>query len=459
MNDPVVQNFTILLYTLMHRMEPKIILQNSHALREYMNNSTLGDNPKVPGAVLHIVDAKNNTIFSHGSNQSNNISSKSIGIIHSLTKLVGAIALLQLVDRGLVDLDDPSSITKNLPELAAQRVLVGYIKDQDGKKQWQLEDRQGDITPRMLLNHTYGGGHQFFNSELYAYFKDLGIAETTNEVTDSYGTVLASPLLWQPGTRVNYGQGLDWIAVLVERLSNQTLCDYLQETIFAPLDLDAIGFEPGYGGDILTRDGNKGRFWPRVMRLDGNTITVDAEEPALATRDDAWPKGTYHSAHFGTGLMSSAEDYARLMTVLLPENMGVDPKSGHRLLSADAVNEIISPQLPDHIDNTERYVPSSDASPIVLPILLSASHMDPAGSFGLACGLQGADRKLESGKSGRRKGSAYWFGAANSECWIDREEGFVAFVNGNYYPWNEEAWLKFVADVEGMIYERLQRGV
>lgn len=438
-------------------MKSKITLKNADTLREYINKSTVGNNPNIPGAVFHIVDAQNNTIYSQGSNQSDNLSSQSIGIIHSLTKLVGAIAFLQLVDRGLITLDDPSGITKHLPELAAQKILVGPTEDQDGKKQWHFEDRKGDITPRMLLNHTYGGGHQFFNAELHAYFKDLGVAETTNEVTDSYATVLASPLLWQPGTRVNYGQGFDWIAVLVERLSNQTLGDYLQDNIFIPLGLDSIGLEPNYGGDMLSRAGNNGKFWPRVMRLNGNTVTIDAEEPAFATRDDAWPKGSYHFGRLGTGLMSSAEDYARLMTILLPENMGVDPISGHRLLSADAVTEIISPQLPDQIHNTERYVPSSGASPITLPILLSAPHMDPVGSFGLACGVQGSDRKLEGGKSGRRKGSAYWYGAANSECWIDGKEGIVVFVNGNYYPWNEEAWLNFVAEVEGIIYEGLNR--
>jgi hypothetical protein len=51
----------------------------------------------------------------------------------------------------------------------------------------------------------------------------------------------------------------------------------------------------------------------------------------------------------------------------------------------------------------------------------------------------------------------YWFGAANTEFWVDREEGIVVYVNGNYYPWNDERWLGFVGNVEGEVYGRLEK--
>jgi methyl acetate hydrolase len=50
----------------------------------------------------------------------------------------------------------------------------------------------------------------------------------------------------------------------------------------------------------------------------------------------------------------------------------------------------------------------------------------------------------------------YWYGAANTEFWVDGESGIVVFVNGNFYPWNDEAWMEFVAGVEGRVYEGLE---
>jgi CubicO group peptidase (beta-lactamase class C family) len=378
-------------------------------------------------------------------------------VIQSLSKLVGSIAYLRLVDHGLATLDDPALIVTHLPELSAKQVLTGYTTDANGTKHWTFEDRVGDITPRMLLNHTYGGGHTYFNKLLYDYFQAKGIWNETNEGVDTYGTLLTSPLLFQPGTKTNYGQGLDWIAVLIERLTHQRLATYLEEQIFAPLGMRETGFEPGFGGDVLEQPGNGGKFWPRVLRSGEGFVALETGEPARKeVRDDAFPGGEYHTGRLGTGLVSSAADYTRLLSILLEENGGVDSVTGYRVLSPAAVAELAKAQLPAGIRCDSRNVPASGASPIILPAFLEAPHMDPHGSFGLGCGVQGANRVLEDGSRGRSKGSVYWYGAANTEYWVDIEKRIVVYVNGNYYPWNDQAWTKFVAGVERILYEGLQ---
>jgi CubicO group peptidase (beta-lactamase class C family) len=435
-------------------MAPKISPETVTAIRKYIDNATIGTSSTVPGAVLHIVDGQANTLFSHGSGKSVQPNEQSISIIESLTKLVGAIAFLQLVERGITSLDDPSIIPTNLPELAAKKVLTGYSIDGNGKKIWNLEDRVGDITPRTLLNHTYGGGHTYMDQTLFEYFQDQEDIDwiTTNEAADTYGTLLASPLLYQSGTKTSYGQGLDWIAVLIERPTKQKLADYLQTNIFDPLDLKTMGFEPGFGGTSLLKPSNEDKFWPRILRTNDGYLTLDSSCPETIAHPDAYPNGTYHTGRLGTGLISSASDYTRLLTLFLPKNAGVDPLTGHHLLSPSSIHEISSPQLPAHIQHDSRTIPASTAAPIILPAYLESPHQDPGGSYGLGCGIQGADRVLKGGEKGRRKGSVYWYGAANTEYWIDVEMGIVVFVNGNYYPWNELVWTEFVAGVEGIVY-------
>lgn len=119
------------------------------------------------------------------------------------------------------------------------------------------------------------------------------------------------------------------------------------------------------------------------------------------------------------------------------------------------MREITSPQLPEKIRNDCRNV--SSASRILCLGHLQAEHVDPAGSFGLGCGVQGADRVLKSGKAGRSKDTVYWYGAANTDYWIDAKNDLVVVVHGNYFPWNDDAWLDFVAGVEERLYEGLEK--
>jgi hypothetical protein len=94
--------------------------------------------------------------------------------------------------------------------------------------------------------------------------------------------------------------------------------------------------------------------------------------------------------------------------------------------------------------------------PVNFAIALGVPQRDPHGSYGFACAVQGGRRELASGKRGRGAGSVYWYGMANAEYWVDGEAGVVVFVNGNFFPWNDEAWVEFVAGVEELVYEGLE---
>jgi CubicO group peptidase (beta-lactamase class C family) len=69
----------------------------------------------------------------------------------SSTKVLTSIALLQCVERGLIDLDE--SVYKVLPEL--ENVGIISWKDEE-KKEFQVRKSTKPITPRKLLTHTSG---------------------------------------------------------------------------------------------------------------------------------------------------------------------------------------------------------------------------------------------------------------------------------------------------------------
>lgn len=64
--------------------------------------------------------------------------------IASCTKMIAAIAVMQLVEQGKLDLDDHKQLYKLCPELEKVQVLTD-----EGK----LVDKEKEITLRMLLSH------------------------------------------------------------------------------------------------------------------------------------------------------------------------------------------------------------------------------------------------------------------------------------------------------------------
>ena len=93
--------------------------------------------------------------------------------IASMTKAVTSVAAMQLVEAGLIELDQP--IGRVLPELAAPQVLAGF--DAAGKP--RLRPARRPITLRHLLTHTAGFGYEMLNSDLIRYIHRTATPSTS----------------------------------------------------------------------------------------------------------------------------------------------------------------------------------------------------------------------------------------------------------------------------------------
>src|SRR4051812_39899141 len=79
--------------------------------------------------------------------------------IASMTKMVTTVALLQLVERGKVNLDDP--VSKHRPEFADLKVLDGWNGDEP-----VLREPKSQATVRQLASHTSGLTYWFWNADM-----------------------------------------------------------------------------------------------------------------------------------------------------------------------------------------------------------------------------------------------------------------------------------------------------
>src|SRR5262245_24604302 len=146
------------------------------------------------------------------------VTTSSIFNIASMTKALTTAAALQLVEQRKVRLEEP--VAKHLPKLEKLDVLEGF----DATGNPILRPARMPITLKHLLTHTSGLCYDTWDEKMFRYAPKA-----------SPGAV--GPLMFEPGSRWQYGQGCDWAGRLVETISGMTLEDYFQAKIFRPLGM------------------------------------------------------------------------------------------------------------------------------------------------------------------------------------------------------------------------------
>jgi CubicO group peptidase (beta-lactamase class C family) len=160
--------------------------------------------------------------------------------IASMTKVLTAVGVLQLAERGQLSLSAPIGIY--LPQLRA-RVVVTTNGTEPARRQPSLQD---------LLRHTAGMTYGFEALGLRTNVWDAALARRYNELCASrFGGLSASeflaklgalPLQYQPGARWEYGFGADVAGLAIEAMTKQRLGQYLQAEVFEPLGMVDTAF-------------------------------------------------------------------------------------------------------------------------------------------------------------------------------------------------------------------------
>src|SRR5215472_11531855 len=214
----------------------------------------------------------------------------SIFAIASMTKALTSTAAMQLAERGKVALEEPAA--KHLPELAKLDVLEGF--DEAGKP--KLRPASKPVTLKHLLTHTSGFAYDTWDQSMAKY-------NMLHPVPPGAVAPL-TPLFFEPGTRWQYGTGLDWSGKLVEKVSGQTLEAYFQANILGPLGMKNTTF-------VFPADKFE-RLVSTYSRQDDGTLKQNPRNMPVA------PK----AFNGGGGLFSTVGDYTRFMQMILRKGRG-----------------------------------------------------------------------------------------------------------------------------------------
>jgi CubicO group peptidase (beta-lactamase class C family) len=341
------------------------------------------DKRRIPGAVM-LVARDGKVVYQEAIGARDPVSgapmtADTIFRIYSMTKPIVSVGLMMLVEDGRLQLSDP--VSRYLPELKGLKVGVEK-KDAAGQSILETVAANREPTVHDLLRHTSGIAYDYFGDSLVKReYKKVGVDGWDQTNAEMVQKLTRVPLHFQPGSTWDYSLSTDVIGHVIERITGQSLADYLQARILGPLGMKDTAFQ------------------------------VDAARQARLAEsfaDDADTKGQLHwsgarSARKrlsgGAALVSTAADYLRFAQMML--NGG--SLDGVRIVSRKTVEYMTA----DHLGSVR--------GPIYLP---GAGY-----GFGLGVAVRLASGEANTPGS---PGDYNWGGWGGTYFWVDPKEKLVA---------------------------------
>ena len=239
------------------------------------------------------------------------VSQDQLYIMFSMTKVQTMTALMTLVEQGKVSLSDP--VGKYLPAYNDLMVETpdGPVPAKTQLLIWHLVSMQSGLD------------YDLARPGIVRVLKERGPQATTREIVDAF---TESPLKFEPGSHFLYSLSHDVVAAVIEVASGMSFGEYLKKTIWEPVGMTNTFFaKPDNAG--LPRLAQQ---W--ICNERGEIVTM--EQTCNYQLSEAYESG-------GAGLISCAEDYARLGDMLA---CGGTAANGAQILRPESV-ELIKKNL------------------------------------------------------------------------------------------------------------------
>jgi methyl acetate hydrolase len=332
--------------------------------------------------------------------------------IASMTKAVTSVAAMQLVEQSRLGLDEP--LTERVPELATIQVLEGF----DAAGAPQLRPPKRPITLRHLLTHTAGFTYDIWSAEMVRYMERNGVPG----IIECRNATLATPLLFDPGERWEYGINIDWAGRAVEAVSGKPLAVYFREHIFAPL-------------------GMKDTDYAISAAQQSRLVSVHQRKPdgsleAITVPDPQWRE--FWSG--GGGLSSTGRDYLAFLQMLLNQGRF----NGTQLLRPETVALMGQNQI-------------GEINAGIMKTTNPQRSTDVDFFPGIPCrwGL-GYMINTYPGPNGRSAGSLTWGGIYNTYYWLDPQKHVAGVILTQILPFADDKAVKLYGEFESGVYDALK---
>jgi CubicO group peptidase (beta-lactamase class C family) len=310
--------------------------------------------------------------------------------IFSMTKPIASLALMMLVEEGLVALDDP--VVKFIPAWKSLGVFSGgvpgaFITTPPVRAMLVID----------LLRHTSGLTYGIMNRTIVdAAYRDRNIGDpnTPGGLKTMVEQLASLPLEFSPGEMWNYSLASDVVGYLVEEISGQGFRDFVRARILTPLEMhDTDFFVPPEKRGRLARcyEAKSGRL---TLWDDGRGGAFSEPPPLISG---------------GAGLCGTAGDYMEFCRMLLAGGVAAN---GRRLISPKTLALMTMNHLPGNREMTDM-MPATG-------LFSEAGYAGIGFGLGFAVNMNVARTALPG-----TVGEYFWGGAALTSFWVDPKEALA----------------------------------
>lgn len=339
--------------------------------------------------------------------------------LYSMSKPITSVALMQLHERGLVQLDDP--VQRYIPSWSNLRV---YVSGKHPNFVTKPCDRP--MTVRDLLSHQSGLSYQINDrTNVDVAYRELGVGrEGCRDLQEMVEKLAELPLEFSPGSAWSYSIATDVCGYLVQEISGQRFDRYVQEHILDPLGMADTGYwvHQEQGERFAANYGPSPGSGP--LRL------VDDPESSDYTSEPSFFSG-------GGGMVGTGEDYARFCQMLV----GGGQRDGARLLGRKTVALMLS----NHLTGGRTLEQAGFGPP--------AGPAQAGRGFGLGFSvmLNPAENRLAG-----TPGEGTWGGAASTAFWVDPVEDLAVVFITQYLPRPLGTGYNLARELRAIVYGALE---
>ena len=293
------------------------------------------------GEVLYEHTAKNNRLLAD-----QKIDGDTWIRVWSMSKIVTICIALDLMEDGLLNLDDP--VSQYIPEFSQLQVALTTDSNSLISTNWYAEDssrvapcpliyvpNDSVMTVRHLLDHKAGFYYSTTNipclDSMLAQ-ENLCAAENSQDLINRLSKL---PLIQHSGTDYFYGTNTTVLGLVAERAAGKSLAQLLKERVTEPMQIKGMRYDLPAGETMLPRFSGKDSLI-RVAQL-GELDIFGQDVP------DYEPS---HELYLGgEGMICTTNGYCDFLRMLL--NNG--ELNGHRMLNPETIADLTSPHT--QLDN------------------------------------------------------------------------------------------------------------
>ncbi|MET1026189.1 MAG: serine hydrolase domain-containing protein [Dongiaceae bacterium] len=292
------------------------------------------------------------------------LGSDAIWRIFSMTKPIVTVAAMTFVENGLLRLDQP--VADFIPAFGNLRVAQSGGPDVPAQSAPTIQD---------LMRHTAGLSYGYLgDSAAHRALEADGFLKEDLPNAAFVDRLAALPLEYHPGTVWHYSHATDVLGRILEVIAGHNLQRILRETLFQPLAMTETCFH--------------------LEAEKRNRVAEPLPQTGLSRSPFFDPCLPRRGQRSGGGLVSTANDYARFLRMLL----GKGKLDGNRILSPATIAYMTADHLGRDIRRANYYPPG------------------PGYGFGLGVAVRLAQGEAPFPGS---PGDYFWSGVGGTYFWVD----------------------------------------